>query len=189
VRTAESEVLVKNRWKRLTRFAVIVGTGLLTLLAIVALLNRRTQIVGLNQEIQYDDFAFSVLGVRKARTLDAGLIQKSARGVYFIVTIKVANHAKRVDFTFKRPAASLVDDKGREFHLSEDGQAALDAGASHASSCAGPIPAGQSCTTEVAFDLPEDASLRYLRMSEGGTVGDVLDVIFYGTKRIELRGH
>lgn len=163
--------------------AIVAAIGI-SLLAMLAVLNRKDQTVGLNQEIQYDDFAFSVQGVRKANSLGSGESQTNAEGVYYIVTLKIANHAKRVDFTFKRPSAILVDEVGREFHLSENGQQSLDANQSN--KCSGPIPAGASCTTELAFELPENAHVSLLRISEGGTLGDILDFVFYGTKRIAL---
>ena len=168
--------------------AIVAAIGV-SLAAMLAVLNRKDQTVGLNQEIQYDDFAFSVQGVRRVSSLvsgdlQTGDLQNAAQSVYYVVTLKIANHAKRVDFTFKRPSAILVDDAGREFHLSENGQQSLDA--THSNQCSGPIPAGASCTTELAFELPENAHASLLRISEGGTLGDILDFVFYGTKRIAL---
>lgn len=163
--------------------AVVIG---LALLAMVALLNRRDQVVGLNQEIQYDDFAFAVLGTRSCAALGDGEFRHSAQGVYTIVTMKVANHARRVDYTFHKQAAILMDDNGNEFHLSPEGQKAFDAARANRDPCAGPMPAGESCTTEIVFDIPAGAHISHLRISEGGAVGDVLDAIFYGRKRIAI---
>jgi hypothetical protein len=163
---------------------MIVAAVGISLLAMLAVLNRHHQTVGVNQEIQYDDFAFSVQSGRKSRALGSGESQTTAQGVYYVVTLKIANHAKRVDYTFKPGAAILVDDAGREFHLSEDGQRSLEA--TQSNRCNGPIPAGASCTTEIAFEVPENTRLASLRISEGGSIGDILDFVFYGTKRIAL---
>ena len=51
--------------------AIVAAIGV-SLVAMLAVLNRKDQTVGLNQEIQYDDFAFSVQGVRKMRSLGSG---------------------------------------------------------------------------------------------------------------------
>jgi hypothetical protein len=163
--------------------AIVAAIGI-SLLAMLAVLNRKDQVVGLNQEIQYDDFAFSVQGVRKESSLGRGESQAAARGVYYVVTLEIANHAKRVDFTFKRASAILVDDEGREFHLSEGGQQALES--IQGQKCLAPIPAGGSCTAELAFEVPETARVSLLRISEGGALGDILDFVFYGSKRIAL---
>jgi len=164
--------------------AIVVLIGI-ALLVMVAALNRRDQMVGLNQEIQYDDFAFSVMEVRKADGLGSGESAVNAAGGFYVVTLKIANHAKRVDYKPKRASAILIDDKGREFFQSESGQAALES--AQGPHCYNPIPAGASCVTELVFDIPADSHITQLRISEGGLVGDILDVVFFGKKRIELR--
>ena len=164
--------------------AIVVLIGI-ALLVMVAALNRRDQMVGLNQEIQYDDFAFSVMEVRKADGLGSGESAVNAAGGFYVVTLKIANHAKRVDYKPKKASAILIDDKGREFFQSESGQAALES--AQGPHCYNPIPAGASCVTELVFDIPADSHITQLRISEGGLVGDILDVVFFGKKRIELR--
>jgi len=164
--------------------AIVVLIGI-ALLMMVAALNRRDQMVGLNQEIQYDDFAFSVIEVRKADVLGRPNSETKAAGEFYVVTLKIANHAKRVDYKPKRASAILIDDKGREFFLSQSGQAALES--VQEPRCYDPIPAGASCVTELVFDIPSDSHITQLRISEGGLVGDILDVVFFGKKRIELR--
>ncbi|HKQ07683.1 MAG TPA: DUF4352 domain-containing protein [Blastocatellia bacterium] len=162
---------------------VIVGT---VLLGIIALLNRRSQTVGLNQEIQYDDFAFAALGVRQAATLGGAPDAPRAQGIYAIVTMKVANHAQRVDFTFDKSTVILIDEQGNEYHWADGTQRAYDALRPASARCAEPIAAGATCITEVVFDLPATARITQVRISGGGAVGDVLDTIFYGKKRIAL---
>ena len=168
--------------------AAIVAAVALSVLAMLALLNRRDQRLGLNQEIQYDDFAFSVLAVRQADTIGTGANVSKPEGTYYIVAIKVANHAVRVDYKFKRTSAVLVDDTGRKYLFSREGQAALknDDNDETVASCEAPIPAGASCVADVVFDLPREARLSHLRMSFGGVIGDVLDRVFWGNKIIEL---
>jgi len=155
-----------------------------SLLAMLAILNRRDQFVGLNQEIRYDDFAFSVQRVRKTESLGNGEFKATPQGLFYVITLKIANHAKRVDYRFKYESAKLIDVDDKQFGLSPAGQKALESAAGKR--CVDPIPAGSSCSTEVVFDLPADAELKHFRISEGGLVGDILDVIFYGKKRIEL---
>lgn len=163
---------------------VAIGAAIcISLLALLAMLNRKDQTVGLKQEIQYDDFAFSVLGIRAAAPAGE-VVAETIHRSYWIVTLQIANHAQRVDFNFKKSSAILVDEQGREYHSSEAAQQAIGLG--QAPKCGNPIPAGSSCTTELAFELPEDARASTFRVSEGGRLGDVLDLIFYGKKRITL---
>lgn len=173
-------------WKRyLITVATVLVLGLVSL-SLLALLNRRNQTVGVNQEIQYDDFAFSVLNVKKAKLADGKLSGQNADGEFYVVTMKIANHARRVNYTFKKAVAILVDDRGNEYHLSEVGQKVLEAEPTQAGGCESEIPPGSDCITDIAFALPSGAKISYLRISEGGRVGDVADTIFYGKKIIKI---
>jgi hypothetical protein len=173
-----------DRTKGVAATVGIVAAIGVSLLAMLAVLNRRDQFVGLNQEIQYDDFAFSVQAVRKTNSLGDGVFKANALGLYYVITLKIANHAKRVDYRLKYQSAKLVDGGNKEFGLSAAGQRALES--TTGKRCSDPIRAGESCVTEVVFDLPPGSELKQFRISEGGLVGDILDVIFYGKKRIEL---
>jgi hypothetical protein len=156
------------------------------LLSILAVANRRNQIVGFNQEIQYDDFAFSVLNVRKANTLAADPSGQTAGTAFYVVTMKIANHARRVNYIFDKSVAILVDDRGNQYHVSEVGQKAVNEEPTRAGSCESEISPDSSCITDVVFQLPAGASVSHLRISEGGKLGDVADTIFYGKKMIKV---
>lgn len=173
-----------NRKKVLWSLVALAAVGI-ALLGILALLNRHPQVVGLNQEIQYDDFAFAALGVRRAAEVGNTPDQQQAQGIYAVVTMRIANYAKRVDFTFDKATVILLDEQGNEYHWSADAQRAFDATRPADQVCAEPIPAGAACVTEVVIDVPATARITQLRIS-GGSVGDVLDTIFSGKKRIAL---
>ena len=174
-----------NRKKMISTLAALLVIAIL-LLGALALLSRHPQSVGLNQEIQYDDFAFAAMGTRRAATASSAMDAPRAQGVYEIVTMKVVNHARRVDFTFDKVTVVLVDEQGNEYHWSADAQRAFDATRARDELCAEPIPAGASCVTDVIFDVPATARISQVRISGGGTVGDVLDTILVGKKRIML---
>jgi hypothetical protein len=172
-------------WKSLSvAVAVLAGFGLI-LLWLLGAQSKRELVVGLNQEIQFDDFAFSALGTRKGAALGNEAAQKPSEGVYYIVTLKVANHAKRVDFQLKQTTAVLIDGAGKEYYISAPGQAALDSTLSQKDACKEALPAGASCVTELVFDVPADISNPHIKMSFG-KIGDFLDSIFYGKRKIAL---
>ena len=172
-----------NKPMKSLTIAIVIGCGLIFgLLATLAALNRHDQVAGFNQEIQYDDFAFSVQGVRTTRSIG----DSTAQGVYYVVTLKVANHAKRVDYEFKCDSPVLVAGDGRHYRVSFEAQGVLDSASGAADLCATPIPPGSSCTKEVVFDVAPDITEPRLRVSTGGLAGDILDTIFYGKKVIML---
>lgn len=164
--------------------AILAAIGF-SLLALLVLLNRRDETVSLNHEIQYDDFAFSVLSVRKADFVGTGDTLVRPAGAFYIVTLKIANHAVRVDYKYKRDSALLIDERGKEYLPSSEGQPALETTLSPAALCSTPIPAGQSCETEVVFDVPAGARISQLRITFGA-LADIFDPIFSGRKRIDL---
>jgi hypothetical protein len=163
----------------------------LLLLAVIlpaafALLNRRNQTVGLKQEIQYDDFAYSVLGAVKTTSVGSYRSQHSAEGQFYVITMKVANHARRANYSFDKAVAILVDESGREYHISSAGQKALDGETTKSAACESEIPPGGSCISDLVFELPKDVRVSHLRVSGGGKAGDLLDTIFYGRKIIKV---
>ena len=172
-------------WKSLSiAVAVLAGFGLV-LLWLFGAQSKRETVVGLNQEIQFDDFAFSALGTRKAAALGGDDAQKPSEGVYYLVTFKVANRAKRVDIEFNPMTTILVDGAGREYRVSAPGQAVLESIKAREGECKGAVPAGASCVTELVFDVPVDINNPHIKMTFG-KIGDFLDTIFYGKRKIAL---
>jgi Domain of unknown function (DUF4352) len=164
--------------------AILAAIGF-SLLALLVLLNRRDETVSLNHEIQYDDFAFSVLSVRQAAFVGTGSSLVRPAGAFYIVTLKIANHAMRVDYKYKRDSALLIDERGKEYLPSTGGQPAFEATLSPTALCSAPIPAGQSCVTEVVFDVPTGVEISQLRITFGA-LADIFDPVFSGRKRIAL---
>src|ERR1700740_1004776 len=130
----------------LLTLAILAAIGF-SLLSLFVLLNRRDETVSLNHEIQYDDFAFAVLSVRQATELGLAAAPVKSKGEFYVVTLKIANHAKRVDYKYKRDCALLIDESGREYQHSPVGQTALERSLIPAELCLAPIPAGQTCVT------------------------------------------
>jgi hypothetical protein len=176
---------MESKSKGFVLTVVIVAVIGVSLLATLVLLNSRDETVSVNHEIQYDDFAFSVLSVRQAEFVGNGDNLVKPAGVFYIVTLKIANHAVRVDFKYKRNCALLLDERGKEYLPSSEGQPALEATLSPAQLCSASIPAGQSCVTEVVFDVPSGVRASELRITFGA-LADIFDPIFSGRKRIAL---
>jgi len=181
-----AEKLPSVKWKRYAIIATALLVLAVILLSVLALLNRQNQIVGMKQEIQYDDFAFSVLGAVKANSVGSYVSQHSTQGQFYVVTMKIANHAKQVNYSFDKSVAILVDESGKEYRISSTGQKALDGETTKSGSCESEIPPGASCITDLVFELPKDVQISHIRVSGGGAAGAVLDTIFYRTKIIKV---
>ena len=125
--------------------------------------SKRETVVGLNEEIQFEDFALSAIGTRKAAALGDEDAQRPSEGVYDVVTFKVANRAKRAGFELNPTLTILVDGAGRDTTCPQ-GQAILESIKSPEEACKDAIPAGSSCVTEIVFDVPVDINNPHINM-------------------------
>jgi hypothetical protein len=108
--------------------------------------------------------AYSVAGVRRAKTLGAGASQTAARGEFYVVTLRT-----RFDETTVGPRrgdsplypnprrATVYDDAGRAYEVSDEGRRALASGGGTGIPLDTPLRPGESYATELVFDLPPDA--------------------------------
>ncbi len=104
--------------------------------------------------------AYSVVDVKRAKALGAAPNQTTARGDFYIVTIRVwfdertiASHRGYAPLTPNPRVARVLDDSGREYGLSEEGQAALERLQGKSIPFAAPLRPGESYQTTLVFDL------------------------------------
>jgi hypothetical protein len=119
--------------------------------------------------------AYSVAGVRRAKSIGVGPDASTAGGEFYVVTLKTrfdetTISARRGDGQlYPNPRrVTVYDAQGRAYALSEEGQRAL---ASQGGGAAGmpldsPLRPGESYTTQLVFDLPSDASAPVLLVNE-----------------------
>jgi hypothetical protein len=113
--------------------------------------------------------AYSIGGLRTSAALGRETRQTSAQGQFVIVRLKVwfdentiSAHRGNGPLTPNPRRVVLVDDSGREFAPSLEGQAALARLEGPAPSLAQPLRPGESFTTDFVFDVPQGT--RDLRM-------------------------
>lgn len=170
----------------MSRTGAILGglfLGGISLLATLALLNRRDETVGLGGEIRYDDFWFAAVSARRA---PAAGTRAPASGLFLIVTLRVSNRAKVVDFRFRTESALLVDERGREWRPSPEATAALRAAEGREDPFATELAHGESREGELVYDVPADLRGPQLRLSWGRPIAAALSLAFDGRKRIAL---
>ncbi|HXN08514.1 MAG TPA: DUF4352 domain-containing protein [Candidatus Acidoferrales bacterium] len=166
-----------------------VGTGLrITGVAVVAVLlaialaiaglytfSTPQRFVVLGTPIQQDDFVYVVTAVGRTPQISNRLATAKANGIFYIVTIRVDNQARRVAFKWDERIPHIVDAQGTRYDKSRDGQAALDA----ATKPRYTIPAGQSSTFQAVFDVPVDIEKPVLAFDNGILMGDLFNLIAY----------
>ena len=114
--------------------------------------------------------AYSVTGVRTAKTLGAGSTAATASGQFFIVAVKTWFDPKTIssrrgngELCPNPRTIRLEGSTGRTFSPSREGQKAVDPETDPEEPLGHPLRPGKSITTEIVFDLPEaDAGSRLL---------------------------
>lgn len=112
---------------------------------------------GLNEAVQDGDLAFTVTNVETAQTLGNSFTQKNAQGTFYVLTLKIENKGNKTA-TFDSSMAKVVDDKGREFERSIEGQTAKGMAQGNVDLFLQQIQPSLSVTGDVVFDLPSDVS-------------------------------
>lgn len=112
---------------------------------------------GLNESVQDGDLAFTVTNVETAQTLGNSFTQKNAQGTFYVLTLKIENKGNKTA-TFDTSMAKVVDDKGREFERSIEGQTAKGMAQGNVDLFLQQIQPSLSVTGDVVFDLPSDVS-------------------------------
>ena len=117
--------------------------------------------------------AYSVVGVRRAKTLGEGAEHADARGEFLVVTLKTrfdetTTSAHRGDGElYPNPrGVTVYDDEGRSYSPSDEGARALAAEGLGGTPIDTPLRPGESYTTELVFDLPADARGARLLVNE-----------------------
>ena len=136
---------------------------------------RRDRIAPTGEELQYDDFAFSVQAVRKAKSLGSPGREATAKGTFWIVDVRVANKAKRVSYKLSNHQLAVVDEEDGRIYRSPEGEAAL-AAEGGATARVDELPHGENCTTRAVFDVPDSVVEPRLKIRFGdlGTLADDL---------------
>lgn len=127
--------------------------------------------VGLNSEIQHDDYFYSIASFKKAYAI-GGLKPK---GLFYIVEFKVINRAKRVDHPWKNTIAFMTDEKGIEYDNQTEAQKTLFGLEPFNLKDEHVTKAGETETTLFVFDLPRDVKEPAVKFRGEFLMGDMFD--------------
>jgi len=113
--------------------------------------------------------AYSVIGAQTAEALGPEMQQAAAHGKFIIVRMKtwfdertISAHRGNGPLTPNARKIALVDDTGRRFQLSPEGQAAFARLGNASTPLSAALRPGESYTTDFVFDVPRE--VRNLRL-------------------------
>ena len=118
--------------------------------------------------------AYSLVSAQTAAALGPELQQTSAHGKFVILRVKtwfdertISSHRGNGPLTPNRRKALLVDDTGRSYESSLEGQFALARSGDRSTAMAQSLRPGESYTTDLVFDVPKSArGLRLLLIED-----------------------
>ena len=117
--------------------------------------------------------AYSVADVRRAKAVGSGPRSATARGEFYVVTVRtrfdettISAHRGNGQLYPNPRRVTVYDEQGRAYPVSEEGERALADAGGAGTPLDTPLRPGESYTTELVFDLPEDARSPVLLINE-----------------------
>jgi hypothetical protein len=103
------------------------------------------------------DLAFTVNSVDMSQTIGDSYSQKTAQGQYIILAVKIQNNGKETK-TINASDFTVVDNQGRKYDYSTDGQTAMEMSSGTTSFFLQQIQPSLSVTGKIVFDVPASAT-------------------------------
>lgn len=140
------------------------------------------RLLGLNQEKQfcgfYIDCHLQIAVSRVDTTSQLGPLR--SEGVFYVVTLRVSSTAVRAHLRLFDPRVVIRDGQGRRYDRAPVAEAALVAAGAPYDSLTREIGPEASFLTTVAFELPRDASVPRLSVTEGIWADKLIELFLVG---------
>ncbi len=169
---------------RRARFAIVAAFGwMMVYLSVLMVfsLSSRERALARGEEKRFCEIdchlAYSVADVQRMKTLGPAERPLTARGIFYLVTIRTRFDEKTVSPSRgQKPlkpnsrVVTITDAGGTAYAPSPEGQRALELARSSGTPIETPLRPGESYTTAFIFDLPENIMNPLLLINEGGLV-------------------
>ncbi len=148
--------------------------------------DKRSDIIGLNQNIHHDDFEYSVTSFSKTSEIIAEKDTLRTNDIFYLVHFKVVNEALRVGHQWDNTIAYLVDEKGNRYENIKEVQDALDRSLHFGVKNIYNTPHGSADSTILVFNLPDGVKKPYLMVRGESLMGDVFDAGHFRKVKVAL---
>jgi len=156
----------------------------LNLLIIVIILSgcAEEKTINIGENIQHDDFEYSVQGVRKTDMIG----NVKANGLFYIINFRVENRAKRVSHNWDNSTAYLIDISGKVYENIPEQQRNLTAAEKFILKDKYNTPSGKTESTLLVFEVPAEVKEIYLKVRGEFLMGDLFDGSKFTKTKIKL---
>lgn len=147
---------------------------------------KREYVVNVGERIHHDDFEYSVPNYMITRILRNGEDTIQAKGMFYIVTFKVENNARRVSHEWDNSIAYIVDERAGEFSNQPEIQKLYNQLKPFGLKEKYVTSAGTADSTCLIFDLPFIVTMPCLKVKGDILMGDVFDGALFRRVRVKL---
>lgn len=177
-------VQVKLQYKTFLLLVFVLVPGITSIISCSSGINKES--IGLNQNIHHDDFEYAVTSFEKRKILISGDDTIKAAGNFYLVHFRVINKALRVNHQWDNSIGFIAGEKGKRYGNSKNLQIFLDKESPFGWKELYNTPHGQTETTILVFDIPDDLLNPYLMVSGEILMGDVFDAGKFLKKKVRL---
>jgi len=151
--------MLYGRFRQAAKLLASLGVSLIIYLGIVAAVGLFSpqRMVAFGQDRCFDDWCVAVEDVALVQALGQSEHLIQAKGTFYVVTLRLSNHARGREQRASSAAVHLIDGQGQQVGISLEGQAAYVEQNGPVASLTALIPVGQSFSTVQVFDLPPGA--------------------------------
>jgi len=149
---------LRGRGRRASSLFLVCGATVTVYFAVLLVVSLASpqRVLALGEDWCFDDWCIAVDGVTRAEELGPPGESVRANGVFYVVRLRLSNHARGRDQRAASAAVHLLDGSAYPYEVSDEGQRALEAEDGPMPPLTATIPLGQSLSTTRVFDLPRD---------------------------------
>jgi hypothetical protein len=130
--------------------------------------------VPFNTDVCFDDWCATVAGLDTAETLGSGPAAIRAKGTFYILHIRISNHARGIAQSPSEPRIHIVDGQGQIWAYSADGQKALEGAEGKQKDIGERLELYEALDTKLVFDIPRNERGLKALIEEGPFITNLL---------------
>jgi hypothetical protein len=146
----------------------------------------KERMIDVNQRIHHDDFEYTVLSFAAKKSIGPAGREATTPGVFYVVTFRVENRARRVKHHWADDIAYIIDRDGVRYGNNPEARALLYEQLARPLQRVFDTPAGRTDTTLLVFELPGTVHDPCLGVNGDFLMGDLLDGNAFAAARVKL---
>jgi hypothetical protein len=137
-------------------------------------LKRADQVVPLGTDVCFDDWCASITEIERPPVIGNDNNALHPHGRFFILRIKMSNHARGISQKPSEPRVHIIDEHGQAWSFSHEGQQALENAMGKQIGIDHRLELHESLETQVVFDIPKEVKGLKALIEEGPFITKLL---------------